>query len=49
VRYVGISKVPFRPYPRFLKADLDDRQEFYKKLAEEIWNPERLKMIEISE
>jgi hypothetical protein len=28
---------------KFKKADLDVRQELYRKLAEETWNPERIK------
>ncbi|MEA2206259.1 MAG: hypothetical protein QOE77_3035 [Blastocatellia bacterium] len=42
LRYLEQSGLPFRPYEHFAKSDLDERQEFYKKLAEEIWNPNRL-------
>lgn len=33
----------FKPHPEFKKADLDARQELYLKLAEQIWNPDRLR------
>ena len=33
----------FTPYPStFMKADIDERQELYRELAEVIWNPARL-------
>ncbi len=41
-RYLKTTTVPFRPYPHFSKSDLDERQNFYTKLAEEIWDPQRL-------
>jgi len=43
LRFVKKSGLPFQPYRDFKKADLDERQELYRKLAEVIWNPERLK------
>jgi len=43
LRYVKASGLEFRPHPEFKKADLDARQKLYRKLAEEIWNPDRLK------
>lgn len=36
------SGLPFKPHGEFKKADLDARQELYRKLAEQIWNPENL-------
>ncbi len=42
LRYVRDSGFPFRPHAEFKKTDLDARQELYRRLAEEIWNPERL-------
>jgi hypothetical protein len=41
-RFVRESGLPFRPHPEFKKEDLDARQVLYRKLAEEIWNPENL-------
>ena len=34
--------LPFKPHAEFRKADLDARQELYRRLAEEVWDPERL-------
>lgn len=42
VRFVKESSLPFRPHAEFKKADLDDRQELYRRLAERIWSPNRL-------
>ncbi len=42
LRFVRESGLPFIPHPEFKKADLDARQELYRRLAEEIWNPDRL-------
>lgn len=36
------SSLAFKPHTQFKKADLDDRQKLYQKLAEQIWNPENL-------
>ena len=34
---------PFKAYPeRFGKADVDERQELYWRLAEVVWDPARL-------
>ena len=40
--FVQKSGLPFKPHPEFRKADLDARQDLYRHLAEQIWNPERL-------
>lgn len=42
LRYVKASGLPFEAHSEFKKADLDARQKLYRKLAEEIWNPDRL-------
>ncbi len=34
--------LPFQPHAIFKRADLDARQELYRKIAERIWNPENL-------
>jgi hypothetical protein len=31
-----------RRSPEFKKADIDARQELYRKISEQIWKPERL-------
>lgn len=38
------SGLEFKPHPEFKKADLDARQELYLRLAEQIWNPEYLRI-----
>lgn len=42
-RFIDRTGLPFRPHPEFKKADLDARQDLYRKLAEQIWNPENLR------
>jgi hypothetical protein len=40
--YIGSSGLPFKPYPdAFTKANLDERQELYRLLCEELWSPSR--------
>lgn len=34
--------IQFRPHSQFLKADIEERQSLYRKLADEVWNPNRL-------
>lgn len=41
-RFVKESGLPFRPHSEFKKADLDARQDLYRRLAEQIWSPDRL-------
>ena len=41
-QFIERSQLPFCPHSEFKKVDLDARQELYQKLAEQIWNPERL-------
>ena len=41
-RFREESGLSFEAHSEFKKADLDDRQELYRKLAEQIWNPENL-------
>lgn len=42
LRFVKKTGLNFRPLPDFKKADLDARQKLYLRLAEQIWNPDRL-------
>ncbi len=42
VSFVEKSGLPFTACPTFKKAELDQRQELYTKLAERIWNPDLL-------
>ncbi len=41
-RFLEESRLPFQPHAEFKKADLDARQDLYRRLAEQIWSPERL-------
>jgi hypothetical protein len=41
-RFIEESGLPFRAHQAFRKADLDARQALYQRLAETIWNPDRL-------
>jgi uncharacterized protein with ParB-like and HNH nuclease domain len=42
MRYKETSGLPFKPYPdAFTKANLDERQELYRLICEEIWSPSR--------
>ena len=43
-RFREDSGLKFKPHPEFKKADLDARQELYLRLAEQIWNPECLRI-----
>jgi hypothetical protein len=47
-KFVSESKLPFKSYETFKKSDLDERQNLYINLAEQIWNPENIKKILIS-
>lgn len=41
-RLITEHNLPFTAHGEFRKADLDQRQVLYRRLAEEIWNPSRL-------
>ena len=41
-RFIKESQLPFRPHSEFKKADLDARQELYRKIAEQVWDPDSL-------
>ncbi len=40
--FVQRSGLPFKPHAEFKKADLDERGELYRRIAEMVWNPDRL-------
>ena len=42
MRFVSESGLPFKPCSTFTKADIAERGELYRKLAERIWDPEGL-------
>jgi hypothetical protein len=37
------SGLPFHPHDRFRRADLDERQVLYTRIAERIWDPQQLR------
>ncbi len=41
-RFIRTSGLQFGPHHQFHKDDLEKRQRLYTKLAERVWNPERL-------
>jgi uncharacterized protein with ParB-like and HNH nuclease domain len=41
--FIQTSGIDFKPCTVFNRADLDNRQAFYIRLAEQVWSPERLK------
>ena len=42
LRFKTESGFPFRHHPAFKKADLDERNDLYRKIAEQIWDPKQL-------
>lgn len=42
VAFVTKSGLPFHPHTAFTKADLDERGELYRRIAEQVWNPDSL-------
>ena len=42
LRFVCETGLPFATLTTFRKADLDSRQELYRKITEDLWNPSRL-------
>ncbi len=41
-QFIDHSDLPFKPHAQFKKADLMQRQELYRQICEQIWNPDRL-------
>jgi hypothetical protein len=42
LQYIERSHLPFHAHPQFKRADLDERQELYRLIAEEVWSADRL-------
>lgn len=42
-QFIERSKLKFRDHPDFKKEDLDARQELYRELCKQIWDPENLR------
>ncbi len=42
LQFVKESGLPFKAHPSFKKADLEERGELYRLIAEQAWNPDDL-------
>ncbi len=42
LKFIADTGLPFRPLEAFRSAEMEERCDLYLKLAERIWNPERL-------
>lgn len=42
LKFIADTGLPFRPLETFRSAEMEERCDLYLKLAERIWNPERL-------
>lgn len=42
-KFIERSKLKFKAHSDFRKRDLDERQELYRELCKQIWNPEKLR------
>ncbi len=43
LRFIQENELPFKAYPtEFTSSDIDERQYLYRKLCEQIWDPDRL-------
>lgn len=41
-KWMGETGLPFKEHPQFLTADMEERDELYLALAEQIWDPQQL-------
>jgi hypothetical protein len=48
LRFIKETGLPFHAHGEFRKSDLEERQELYRRLAEVIWNPDRLEQESVS-
>jgi hypothetical protein len=39
---IARTGLPFRPYPQLGKAQFDERQDLYRQIANQVWNPDLL-------
>lgn len=42
LKFIQDSGLPFHPHPKFTKADLEERCELYRRIAEQVWDPNDL-------
>ncbi len=40
--FIERTGLPFKPHAQFKRADLMERQQLYRQICEQIWNPDRL-------
>jgi len=45
LKFVKDNNLPFKPYEVFEKENFDERQQLFLKLADLVWNPDRLEKI----
>lgn len=45
LQFLAQTNLPFKPYTHFKKAEQEERQQLYVRLAEYTWRPDRLKEI----
>lgn len=45
-QFVNRSGLQFRPHQEFRRADLEERQVFYREIAKLAWDPKRLETVE---
>jgi len=38
LKFIKDFNLPFKPYTQFRKQDIEERQELYQRICEEIWN-----------
>ena len=42
LRFIDETGLPFKPMTAFHATEMEDRSQLYLRLAEHIWNPDRL-------
>jgi len=42
LRFITETELPFHAHKEFKSADIEERGELYKQVAQQIWNPELL-------
>ncbi|MCB2222122.1 MAG: DUF262 domain-containing protein [Bacteroidetes bacterium] len=46
LKYIRNNNLDFKPYKKFTVDSIEERQDLYKELAYEIWNPELIKNLD---
>ncbi len=42
LQFISTSGLPFKSYTAFKKADIEERSQLYRQIAERVWNPDDL-------